>query len=96
MADEPKARRTADAETDAERKAREDAAKAEAAKTAEADAARIAEAGAEATTEARQQDAETLKQQEAMRPYPSQEEADAIKSAAAAGAAPYATRQLKP
>lgn len=53
-------------------------------------------AGAEATEAARKQDAETLKEQAEARPYPSQEEADAMKSAAATGAAPYATRQLKP
>lgn len=52
-------------------------------------------AGAAATEEARARDAETLKAQEQSRPYPSQEEADAMKSTAAAGAAPYVTRQAK-
>ena len=51
--------------------------------------------GAAATDEARKRDAETLKAQEQSRPYPSQEEADAIKSTAAVGAAPYATRAMK-
>lgn len=74
------------------------AAEAEAARKAQAAATRQAvEDGADATEAARKQDAETLKAQEAApAPYPSQEEADAIKSAAAAGAAAYATRQLKP
>lgn len=52
-------------------------------------------AGAAATEEARARDAETLKATEEARPYPSQEEADAMKSTAAAGAAPYVTRQAK-
>lgn len=52
-------------------------------------------AGAAATEEARARDAETLKAQEQSRPYPSQEEADAIKAAGAVGAAPYATRAMK-
>lgn len=51
--------------------------------------------GATATEEARARDAATLKAQEQARPYPSQEEADAIKSAGAVGAAPYATRAMK-
>lgn len=72
-----------DAEIEAERKAQEAAAK-EAAENASA-----------ATDEARKQDAETLKAQEQSRPYPSQEEADAIKAAGAVGAAPYATRAMK-
>lgn len=58
-------------------------------------AAQSVEDGAEATEEARNQSAETLKTQEEMRPYPSQEEADAMKSTAASGAAPYVTRQAK-
>lgn len=63
-----------------------------------ADAAATEEAaanGAAATEEARARDAETLKAQDAARPYPSQEEADAIKAAGAVGAAPYATRAMK-
>ena len=72
------------AEIEAERKAQEVAAK---------DAAETA--GAAATEEARARDAETLKAQEQSRPYPSQEEADAIKAAGAVGAAPYATRAMK-
>lgn len=72
-----------DAEIEAERKAQEAAAK-EAADNASA-----------STDEARKQDAETLKAQEQSRPYPSQEEADAIKAAGAVGAAPYATRAMK-
>ena len=72
-----------DAEIEAERKAQEAAAK-EAVENASA-----------ATDEARNQDAETLKAQEQSRPYPSQEEADAIKAAGAVGAAPYATRAMK-
>lgn len=71
------------AEIEAERKAQEAAAK---------DAAENASA---ATDEARARDAETLKAQEQSRPYPSQEEADAIKAAGAVGAAPYATRAMK-
>lgn len=71
------------AEIEAERKAQEAAAK-EAAENASA-----------ATEEARKRDAETLKAQDQARPYPSQEEADAIKSAGAVGAAPYATRAMK-
>lgn len=64
---------------------------------AQADAVEAAQAdAAEATEEARKQSLETLKAQEEARPYPSQEEADRIKSAAASGAAPYATRQVKP
>lgn len=58
-------------------------------------AAQSVEDGADATEEARKQSAEVLKEQEEMRPYPSQEEADAMKSTAASGAAPYATRQTK-
>ena len=72
-----------DAEIEAERKAQEATAK---------DAAENASA---ATDEARKQDAETLKAQDQARPYPSQEEADAIKAAGAVGAAPYATRAMK-
>lgn len=72
-----------EAETEAERKAQEAAAK------------EAAESGAAATEEARKRDAETLKAQEQSRPYPSQEEADAIKAAGAVGAAPYATRAMK-
>lgn len=51
--------------------------------------------GAKVTEEARAQDAETLKAQEEMTPYPSQEEADRMKTAAAAGGAPYVTRDAK-
>ena len=72
-----------DAEIEGERKAQEVAAKA------------AAGAAADATEEARKQDAETLKAQDQARPYPSQEEADAIKAAGAVGAAPYATRAMK-
>lgn len=72
-----------DAEVEADRKAQEAAAKEAVAN------------GAAATDEARKRDAETLKAQEQSRPYPSQEEADAIKSTAAVGAAPYATRAMK-
>lgn len=77
-----------DLSADARAKAEQDA--------AEKAATQAVAEGASATDEARKQDAETIKQQAEMRPYPSQEEADAMKSAAAAGAAPYATRQLKP
>ena len=72
-----------DAEIEAERKAQEAATK---------DAI---DAGAQATEAARKQDAETLKATEEARPYPSQEEANAMKSSAAVGAAPYVTRQAK-
>ena len=72
-----------DAEVEAERKAQEAAAK------------EAADNAAAATEEARKRDAETLKAQEQSRPYPSQEEADAIKAAGAVGAAPYATRAMK-
>ena len=72
-----------DAEIEAERKAQE---------AATQDAI---DAGAQATEAARKQDAETLKATEEARPYPSQEEADAMKSSAAVGAAPYVTRQAK-
>lgn len=72
-----------DAEIEAERKAQESAAE------------QSIKAGAEATAAARKQDAETNKATEEARPYPSQEEADAMKSSAAVGAAPYVTRQAK-
>ena len=52
-------------------------------------------AAAKATEDARKQDADTNKAQSESVPYPSQEEADAIKAAAATGAAPYMTRDLK-
>lgn len=72
------------------------AAEVEAVRKAEEAAAESAvTAGAAATEEARARDAETLKAQEQSRPYPSQEEADAIKAAGAVGAAPYATRAMK-
>lgn len=77
-----------DLSADARAKAEQDA--------AEKAAAQAVAEGASATDDARKQDAETIKQQAEMRPYPSQEEADAMKSAAAAGAATYATRQVKP
>lgn len=83
MATNKEAASKTDAEIEAERNAQEAAAK---------DAAENASA---ATDEARRQDAETLKAQEQSRPYPSQEEADAIKAAGAVGAAPYATRAMK-
>lgn len=83
MATNKEAASKTDAEIEAERKAQEAAAK-EAADNASA-----------ATDEARKQDAETLNAQEQSRPYPSQEEADAIKAAGAVGAAPYATRAMK-
>lgn len=65
-------------------------------KAREAEIREAVENGAEATEEARKQDAQTIKAQAEARPYPSQEEADAMKSAAAIGAAPYATRDMKP
>lgn len=83
MATPKEAATKTDAEIEAERKAQEAATK------------EAAEAGAKATEEARKQDVETLKAQAEMRPYPSQEEADAMKSTAATGAAPYVTRQAK-
>ena len=83
MATNKEAASKTDAEIEAERKAQEATAK---------DAAENASA---ATDEARKQDAETLKAQDQARPYPSQEEADAIKAAGAVGAAPYATRAMK-
>lgn len=67
-----------------------------AARKAEQDATEQAQAdAAKATEEARQRDLETLKAQEEAVPYPSQEEADRIKVAAASGSAPYTTRDLK-
>lgn len=88
MAEDPKTpAKPTQAEADAQAKATRDA--------AEKAAAQAVADGAAATEEARKQDAETLKQQEEMRPYPSQEEADAMKSTAATGAAPYVTRQAK-
>ncbi|WP_210526371.1 hypothetical protein [Rubellimicrobium arenae] len=51
--------------------------------------------GAAATEEARKRDEETLRQQEDSQPYPSQEQADALKSAVAGGGLPYATRDAK-
>ena len=107
MADTNKDRADA-AAAEATRKAEaETARKAQAARDAEAsrqaaedEAQAAADAAqteaAKATEEARKQSIETLTAQEEMRPYPSQEEADRIKTAAATGAAPYATRQLKP
>lgn len=74
-------RRAADA-AEADRKAREEA---------EAEAQK---AGAAATEEARAQALRTTQEMEAEQPYPSQEEADRMKTAAASGAAPYATRDL--
>lgn len=94
MADDPKTRQADADKAAADRKAREDA---EAARKAQAEATEAAQAdAAEATEEARKQSLETLKAQEEARPYPSQEEADRMKAAAAVGAAPYATRQVKP
>lgn len=80
---------TAEGQTEEERAARE----AQAADR-EATEARVTD-GAKATEEARAQDAETNKAQEEMRPYPSQEEADALKSAAVREAVPYQTRDAK-
>lgn len=40
-------------------------------------------------------DQKPVKADEAAAPYPSQEEADRIKEAAATGSAPYATRDMK-
>lgn len=51
--------------------------------------------GAKTTEEARAQDAETNKAQEAATPYPSQEEADAMKSEAVRGAVAYQTRDAQ-
>ena len=81
MADDKKVAQATDAE--AARKAA-DAAR----KQAEKDAAA-------ATEEARKQDQETNKEQAEGVPYPSQEEADRIKAAAAEGAATYQTRDMK-
>lgn len=72
-----------DAQVKAEREAGEKAA---------ADAIK---AGAEATEEARKASLETEQAQADLKPYPSQDQADAIKSAAAVGNAAYATRNLK-
>ena len=52
-------------------------------------------AAAKAAAETRKQNPEVVEEPAAPTPYPSQEEADAIKSAAASGAAPYKTRDLK-
>ena len=88
MAEDKTPVKPAQADGDAQAKAARDAAE-KAAAQAQADAAA-------ATEEARRQSLDTLKQQEEMRPEPSQEEADRIKTAAAVGAAPYVTRQAKP
>lgn len=64
-------------------------------KAAEAAAEEAAKTAAEATEAARKQSAETNAEHEAARPYPSQEEADRLKTAGAVGPAPYATRQVK-
>lgn len=72
----------------------EDQVRADQKAAAEAAEAAAKEAAA-ATEEARKQSLETLKEQESMAPYPSQEEADRIKVAAATGAAPYVTRDAK-
>lgn len=58
---------------------------------AETEAANLAEAK-KATAEAREQSKETNAEQEAATPYPSQEEADRMKSAAATSGVPYKTR----
>lgn len=72
-------------------------AKAQAVQKAQDEAVEAAQANAaDATEEARKQSLETLKQQEEAKPEPSQEEADRIKAAAAAGGMEYATRQVKP
>jgi hypothetical protein len=47
------------------------------------------------TEEARKASKETLEQQESARPYPSQEEADKLRTATASGAAPYKTRAAR-
>lgn len=79
-----------------DKKTTDDAKAVAAARKAEQEATEQAKAdAAKATEEARQRDAETNKQQEESRPYPSQEEADAMKAAAASGAALYTTRDLK-
>lgn len=71
--------------------------KAQAIQKAQDEAVEAAQANAaDATEEARKQSLETLKQQEEAKPEPSQEEADRIKAAAAAGGMEYATRQVKP
>ena len=71
--------------------------KAQAVQKAQDEAVETAQANAaDATEEARKQSLETLKQQEEAKPEPSQEEADRIKAAAAAGGMEYATRQVKP
>ena len=68
-----------------------------AARKAQDEAVEAAQANAaDATEEARKQSLETLKQQDEAKPEPSQEEADRIKAAAAAGGMEYATRQVKP
>lgn len=71
--------------------------KTQAIQKAQDEAVEAAQANADdATEEARKQSLETLKQQEEAKPEPSQEEADRIKAAAAAGGMEYATRQVKP
>ena len=71
-------------------------------KTADAEAKAAAaalkaeqDAAAKATEDASKQDAETNAAQAEAVPYPSQEEADRMKTAAATNAAPYLTRDLK-
>lgn len=60
-----------------------EAAKAKHKQDADTAAKAASEAASQATEEAREQDAETNKQQADLRPYPSQEEADQIRAAAA-------------
>lgn len=62
----------------------------------QADETKADATGAKAeTSEARKASKETISEQESARPYPSQEEADRLRSAAPDGAAPYKTRAAR-